>query len=43
MKAEIKCQYCYYKWTPRKEKPKQCPYCKRYLPIKKEGDNNGKT
>lgn len=25
------CEKCNYKWTPRKEKPRQCPNCKRQI------------
>jgi len=24
---------CGYEWEARVRKPKQCPYCKRYLPL----------
>jgi len=30
-----KCPKCKYEWKARKENPKQCPYCKRYLPLLK--------
>jgi len=26
-----RCPYCGYEWTPRKQHPKACPHCKRYL------------
>lgn len=26
-----KCKKCNYEWTPRKEKPRQCPNCKRQI------------
>jgi len=26
----IKCKLCKYEWASRKNKPKQCPRCKRY-------------
>ncbi len=26
----MKCEKCNYKWKPRKDKPRQCPKCKRY-------------
>ena len=25
------CPHCSYEWVPRKEHPKSCPMCKRYL------------
>lgn len=34
-KKEVVCPHCGYRWTPRVNKPKQCPYCKRYLETKK--------
>lgn len=27
---KLKCKYCNYEWLPRKDKPVQCPRCKRY-------------
>jgi len=33
-KKEVVCPHCNYRWTPRVAKPKQCPYCKRYLETK---------
>jgi len=30
------CPYCGYKWKPRVEKPKRCPFCNRWLPEWKE-------
>jgi len=28
-----KCPKCKYEWKARVKTPKQCPYCKRYLPL----------
>lgn len=28
-----KCPKCGYEWDSRVRKPKQCPYCKNYLPL----------
>jgi len=28
---KLKCPYCGYEWVPKVEKPKSCPYCKRYI------------
>ena len=30
----MKCEFCDYEWEPNKEKPKQCPFCKRYIKYK---------
>lgn len=27
----MKCPYCGYEWSPRVNKPKECPRCKRRL------------
>ena len=30
IKKQLTCKLCGYVWFPMKEKPKQCPNCKRY-------------
>lgn len=50
MKHKCPNKKCGYEWVARVRKPKQCPYCKRYIPLinfqqstkKKEEENNGK-
>lgn len=32
----IKCKKCGYEWTPRVEKPKECPDCKTRIRINKQ-------
>lgn len=29
--AKIKCPHCNYEWESRKEKPKKCPLCIRWI------------
>jgi len=33
MPKTIECPFCGYRWTPRTEKPKSCPCCKRYIDL----------
>jgi len=33
MKQKCPNPKCEYEWESRKRKPKQCPRCKRYLPL----------
>lgn len=40
---EHKCLYCKYEWDSRKENPKACPKCKRYIiEDKKMEEQNGR-
>tara|TARA_Y100000034_G_C6896803_1_gene413643 strand:+ start:1872 stop:1994 length:123 start_codon:yes stop_codon:yes gene_type:complete len=38
MRNNKKCHHCGYKWESRKDKPKECPRCKRRIdyPFKEE-------
>ena len=38
-----KCEFCGYDWLAKKEKPRQCPNCKRQIKYKKVGTRNIKT
>jgi len=41
-KEYLKCPFCGYEWTPRKELPKVCPYCKKYIIMfEASGDDTG--
>lgn len=31
--STIECRNCGYEWTPRKQNPKSCPLCKRYIVV----------
>jgi len=42
-KKEMTCPYCGYKWIPRVENPKKCPYCQRWLRIPNEVKKHGKV
>lgn len=33
---KIKHTKCGYEWKPKKDKPKQCPYCKAYIKYPKD-------